>query len=98
MSDRIRAQNNVIAKIREVMGIEPVGKLASNAGTFLDYPGFMIEFNDTEVNLLLNLKHELFSGATNLASLVTDITSSEASQAGYNGCQVHDISETQGGQ
>ncbi len=92
MPNRERAQKNTIDKIREVMGLEPEGELASNEGTFLNYPAFMIEINDTEVNLLLNLKHELFSDAMNMA-VVTDIVSSEASQEGYDGCQVQDMNK-----
>jgi len=77
------------------MGLYPRGELASNEGTFLNYPAFMIEINDTQVNLLLNLKHAFLSDAMNVA-VVTDIVSSEASQAGYDGCQVHDMNKARG--
>jgi len=92
MPNRQQAKENTIEKIREVMDLEPEGELASNEGTFLNYPAFMIEINEAEVNLLLNLKHELFSDAMNIA-VISDIVGSEASQAGYDGCQVQDMNK-----
>jgi hypothetical protein len=92
MPNKQQARSNTVDRIREALGLEPQGELASDEATFLNYPAFMIEINNTEVNLLLNLKHELFSDAMNMA-VVTDIVGSEASQAGYDGCQVQDMNE-----
>lgn len=94
MPNMQQAQESIVDGIREAMGLEPQGELASNEATFLNYPAFMIEINATDVNLLLNLKHELFADTMNMA-VITDIVSSAASQAGYDGCQVQDMNEAQ---